>query len=71
MNAIIQTDGRYQQIEQSETDGWLTMQFHLESVDLARMLVFGLGEHAVVVAPQELKESILNTAQAMLDSAGV
>jgi predicted DNA-binding transcriptional regulator YafY len=62
--------GRYQQIEQPKVDGWITLQFHLESVDLARMLVFGLGEHAVVVAPQELKESVLNTAQAILDREG-
>jgi predicted DNA-binding transcriptional regulator YafY len=61
--------GRYQQIEQSEADGWITMQFHLESVELARMLVFGLGEHAAVVEPQELKEAVISTAQAVLSKA--
>ena len=59
--------GRYQQVEPIEADGWVTIQFHLESMDLARMLVFGLGENATVVEPQELQEVIFSTAQAILD----
>jgi predicted DNA-binding transcriptional regulator YafY len=62
--------GRYQQLDQPEAHDWITIQFHLESADLARMLVFGLGEHAIVLEPQELKETVLHTAQAMLNSAG-
>jgi predicted DNA-binding transcriptional regulator YafY len=59
--------GRYHQIEPADSDGWITVQFQLDSMDLARMLVFGLGEHAIVVEPQELHAAILNTARAILN----
>ena len=58
--------GRYQQIERADSDGWITIQFRLDSMGLAKMLVFGLGEDATVVEPQELHEAILNTARAIL-----
>lgn len=58
--------GRYQQIEPPDSDHWVTVQFQLDSIDLARMLVFGLGTDAIVVEPQELHESVLETARALL-----
>lgn len=59
--------GRYDQVEEPGADGWVTIQFHLESMDLAKMLVFGLGQDAVVVEPQQLQEAVLSTAEAMLN----
>jgi predicted DNA-binding transcriptional regulator YafY len=59
--------GRYHQIELADSDGWITVQFQLDSMDLARMLVFGLGAHAIVVEPQELHEAVVNTACAILN----
>lgn len=59
--------GRYQQIQPAEADGWLTIRFYLESVDLAHMLVFGLGTQATVVEPASLKEAVLETAHAFLE----
>ena len=58
--------GRQYQIEPADNDAWITVQFRLDSIDLAMMLVLGLGEHAIVVEPQELHEAVLNTAAAIL-----
>jgi predicted DNA-binding transcriptional regulator YafY len=58
--------GRQYQIEPADNDAWITVQFRLDSIDLALMLVLGLGEHAIVVEPQELHEAVLNTAAAIL-----
>lgn len=62
--------GHYQQIRAAEAGGWLTLRFHLESVDLAHMLVFGLGAQATVVEPAGLQEAVLETAQALLERDG-
>lgn len=59
--------GRYQQVGPADGDGWITVQFQLASLGFAKMLVFGLGAHAVVVEPQELHEAIQNTAYVMLN----
>jgi predicted DNA-binding transcriptional regulator YafY len=60
--------GRYHVVEVRDADGWLTVQFHLESMDLARMLVFGLGRQAVIVEPQDLKEAVLSRAREIVDN---
>jgi predicted DNA-binding transcriptional regulator YafY len=58
--------GRYQVDEAPDTEGWLTVRFDLESMDFARMLVFGLGGQAEIVEPPELKEAVLNTAHEII-----
>ena len=60
--------GRYQQVEPAGADGWISVHFQLESIDLAKMLVFGLGQHAVVVEPQELQEAMLCGAREVLSA---
>jgi hypothetical protein len=37
--------GRCHVVEPPDSAGWLTARLHYESVDLAKMLVFGLGAH--------------------------
>lgn len=59
------TSGRWEIIELSENE-WITMRFHLESQSLAKMMVFGLGAQAVVVEPQDLYQSVIDTAREML-----
>jgi predicted DNA-binding transcriptional regulator YafY len=50
------------------TEGeWLTVQFHYESMDLARMLVFGLGLDAEVIEPLDLREAVVDGAREMLE----
>jgi predicted DNA-binding transcriptional regulator YafY len=62
--------GRCEILETSE-DGWFTARFHMESFNLAKMLVFGLGMQAVVIEPVELLEAVLNDAKAILNGEGL
>lgn len=57
--------GRYA-IVSDATDDWLTITIQLDSMELARMLVFGLGKYAIVVEPLELLEAVLATAHQIL-----
>jgi predicted DNA-binding transcriptional regulator YafY len=59
--------GRYAIVEPPDSTGWFTAHLHYESVELAKMLVFGLGTQAVVVEPAELHEAVANTAREILD----
>lgn len=59
--------GRYQVDEVPDAEGWLTVRFDLESLDLAKMLVFGLGQQAVIVEPPELKDAVLSVAREIID----
>lgn len=61
--------GRYKQIPPVLPDGWVTVQVHLDSMALAAMLVFSLGDRAIVVAPQELHNTVVTTARAILTAA--
>jgi predicted DNA-binding transcriptional regulator YafY len=51
--------GRFQITWTDPQNGWKTLRFQVESMDLAKMLVFGLGNQAVIVDPPELREVIL------------
>jgi predicted DNA-binding transcriptional regulator YafY len=56
------TPGRCEIIEPENVEGWTTAHFHMASMDLAKMLVFGLGKQAVVIEPQALREAVIQTA---------
>ncbi len=60
--------GRSHIVEPPGDDGWLTARIHLESMDLAKMLVFGLATHAVVLDPPELQDAVLKTAREILEN---
>lgn len=47
-------------------DGWSTVKFQMESDQLARMLVFGLGSQGEVVEPESLKDAVINASQELL-----
>src|SRR5260370_28209251 len=59
--------GRYHIIMPNNGDGWIVARFHLESMDLAKMLVFGLGTQVAVVEPPELHTAVVQTAREMLN----
>jgi predicted DNA-binding transcriptional regulator YafY len=59
--------GRYRILEPGNGDGWMTAQFHVETMDLARMIVFGLGSQVAVVEPPELHAAVIQTARDLLD----
>ena len=58
--------GRCQVLEQE--DDWSMVRLQLESMDLARMLVFGLGKQAVVVDPPELRQAVLDAAREIIEA---
>lgn len=63
--------GRYQ-VTPNQTnhhsDEWLTLDLQFETIDLAKMLVFGLGDGVKVLSPSELQESVIQTAQTILQT---
>jgi predicted DNA-binding transcriptional regulator YafY len=59
------TPGRSQLLA-TDADGWTTVRLQLESAELAKMLVFGLGSQGEVIEPQGLKEEVLRACQEML-----
>lgn len=60
--------GRYHIVDRSDVDGWLTIHFYLDSLDLAKMLVFGLGKQAVIVEPAALQDIVLDAAHELLEN---
>jgi predicted DNA-binding transcriptional regulator YafY len=61
------TPGRFNIHEPADKSGWLTLDIHIESIELAKMLVFGLGKDVAVVNPPELEAAVVAAAQAILD----
>lgn len=57
--------GRFQITWTDPQNGWKTLRFQVESMDLAKMLVFGLGNQAAIVDPPELREAVLRGIQAL------
>ncbi|MBA3867864.1 MAG: WYL domain-containing protein [Anaerolineae bacterium] len=61
------TPGRFQISEPVDETGWLTINVHMESIELAKMLVFGLGKDGVVVEPPELHRAVVEAAREILE----
>jgi predicted DNA-binding transcriptional regulator YafY len=60
-------EGRYQQIGSPDEDGWHRLRVTFESIHDARMRVLGLGTKVMVIEPEELRATVLETARAILD----
>jgi predicted DNA-binding transcriptional regulator YafY len=60
------TPGRWEVLEPEGEDGWLTARFQMENMGLAKMLVFGLGNQAIVIEPGALREGVWETARGIL-----
>lgn len=61
--------GRCDVLSTSPEDGWVTAHFHLDSLDLAKMLVFGLGKQGEVIEPPELQEAVQTAAREVIEQA--
>jgi predicted DNA-binding transcriptional regulator YafY len=48
------------------TDGWLTIQVDFEVIEAACERVLSLGKDVIVLEPAELRDSVLSTAQAII-----
>jgi predicted DNA-binding transcriptional regulator YafY len=51
------TPGRHEVLD-TEADGWTQARLQMESEDMARMIVFGMGTQARVIAPDALREAV-------------
>jgi predicted DNA-binding transcriptional regulator YafY len=61
--------GRSTILEPGNGDGWVRAQFHGESLDFAKMLVFGLGTQVEVIEPPELHAAVVQAASEILNSS--
>lgn len=55
--------GRFHIMDAPDTSGWVTAHFQLETMALAKMLVFELGAQAIVIEPAELYQAVMDTAR--------
>ena len=61
------TPGRVEIVEPPGEDGWLTARFWVESLDLATNFVLTMGTQVEIAEPDELRQSVLDAARALLD----
>lgn len=59
--------GRVHIVEPADESGWMTVHIQTESVELAKMLVFGLGQDVMVIEPPELGEAVIQAARRILE----
>ena len=57
------TPGQHQIIEAAHPQQWPTVRVQLESVELAKMLVFSLGAQAEVIEPRALYDAVVEAAR--------
>ncbi len=55
--------GRWHMVGEVDAAGWVTLKLMMDSVLLAKMLVFGLGDAVSIVSPPELADAVLADAR--------
>jgi predicted DNA-binding transcriptional regulator YafY len=60
------TPGRHEVIEPPDDKGWMVVRIQTETLDLAKMLVFGLGNQGIVIEPQELRDAVVDTSSKLI-----
>jgi predicted DNA-binding transcriptional regulator YafY len=60
-------EGRYQQLGSPDEEGWYRLRVTFNSRDDARMRVLGLGTHVIVIEPDDLHQTVLETARAIVN----
>lgn len=61
------TPGRWQLIDTPDSEGWQVIQVVMDSPQLAKMLVFGLGAQGQVISPPDLLASVRADARNFLE----
>jgi predicted DNA-binding transcriptional regulator YafY len=61
------TPGRWEILNPADAAGWVTVRFQMETLELAKMLVFGLGKKAEVIEPDELRHAVLDAARDLVE----
>lgn len=62
------TPGRHQIVEPTTADGWHMVRIQMESIELAKMLVFSLGMQARVIEPRTLHDAVVADAREFCDA---
>jgi len=61
------TPGRFKVRVPADETGWLTIDLRIESVELAKMLVFGLGKDSIVIDPPDLHKAVIQAARTIVE----
>lgn len=62
-------EGSYEKVGQPDAEGWFTVSARFANTYDARTRVMGLGAMVEVIEPDELRDGVIKTAQAILDYA--
>jgi predicted DNA-binding transcriptional regulator YafY len=54
-------------VSEADEAGWIVLRVMMDSPQLAKMLVFGLGTQCEVLDPPELAAEVLGEAQALVE----
>lgn len=54
------------QIQEEMVDGWLQIRIQMDTMDLAKMLVFGLGNQCEIIEPPDLRDAVRRTCEELL-----
>jgi predicted DNA-binding transcriptional regulator YafY len=60
------TPGRHQVTEPAQAGDWYIVRVQIESVELAKMLVFSLGAQARAIEPRALYDAVVEAARAFV-----
>jgi predicted DNA-binding transcriptional regulator YafY len=63
-------EGRYQQLGDPDAAGWVRLRVTFESIGDARMRILGLGSGVEVIEPNDLRDSVIETACAVANAYG-
>ncbi len=59
-------NGRYEKVGVPDEEGWIRVRAVFDSIDRARAQVLGFGTSAEALEPEELKQTVIETAEAIV-----
>jgi predicted DNA-binding transcriptional regulator YafY len=59
-------NGRYEKVGSLDEEGWITIRAVFDSIEHARTQVLGFGTYAEALEPEELKRTVIDTAEAIV-----
>ncbi|MBK8024095.1 MAG: WYL domain-containing protein [Chloroflexi bacterium] len=62
--------GRWRALDDGDSEGWVAFRLLLDSLPMAKMVVYGLGAQSLVIDPPELSAAVRDDAEALLRHLG-
>lgn len=59
--------GRWRVVDEADQEGWITLRIVVDSPQMAKMMIFGLGPFAEVLDPPHLAAELLSDARMMVE----